>query len=209
MCSQAIPAICLGPTGNFQGSYHFLSLVSGLVIKRCTFDETPAPQSGIDRVATLAATSGVLSDLVFANRRRGPFSWSTEDTPGIDPTLLPPCPDIPADMPGVLINRADCALPTSAPHPTAPVPQEPNWAQLADKAAWNANLDTTDFLPPPPEMITIDDEDDLPVTAILPATSHLPEPNGYFPKDESNGPPPQLPLRPSTLTSSCYPSCSH
>jgi hypothetical protein len=59
MHSQAIPAICFSPTGNFQGSYHFLSLVSGLVIKQRTFDELPAPKSVIDRVVTLAATSGV------------------------------------------------------------------------------------------------------------------------------------------------------
>ena len=34
MHSCALPTICLGPTGNFQGSYHFLNLLTGLVIKR-------------------------------------------------------------------------------------------------------------------------------------------------------------------------------
>ncbi len=33
MKSRAIPTICLGPTGNFQGTYNFLNLLSGLVIK--------------------------------------------------------------------------------------------------------------------------------------------------------------------------------
>ena len=33
MHSRALLTICLGPTGNFQGSYNFLNLVSGLVIK--------------------------------------------------------------------------------------------------------------------------------------------------------------------------------
>jgi hypothetical protein len=42
-CSRALPAICLGPTGNFQGSYHFLNLVTGSLIKRQTFDELLAP----------------------------------------------------------------------------------------------------------------------------------------------------------------------
>ncbi len=37
MQSCALPTICLGPTGNFQGSYHFLNLLTGLVIKRRAF----------------------------------------------------------------------------------------------------------------------------------------------------------------------------
>ena len=66
MHSRSLPAICLGPTGNFQGSYNFLNLVSGLVIKRRAFHELPAPDSIIARVTALATTSGVSSELVFA-----------------------------------------------------------------------------------------------------------------------------------------------
>ena len=36
MRSRALLTICLGPTGNFQGSYHFLNLLSGLIIKHQT-----------------------------------------------------------------------------------------------------------------------------------------------------------------------------
>ncbi len=32
MTTHGTPAICLGPTGNFQGTYTFLSLVTGQVI---------------------------------------------------------------------------------------------------------------------------------------------------------------------------------
>jgi hypothetical protein len=32
MQSRALPTICLGPTDNFQGSYHFLNLLTGLVV---------------------------------------------------------------------------------------------------------------------------------------------------------------------------------
>ncbi len=139
--------------------------------------------------------------------------WSTEDPPGIDPTPLAHYPKIPAEMPGVHIDCGDCSLPTSALPPTVPVPQEPDSTQLADKAAQNADLDTPDFLPPPLEGITINDEDDLPVTVILLATSHLPsipkvEPNGHSPKDESDGPPPQLSPRPSIPMPSHYPTRS-
>jgi hypothetical protein len=38
MCSCALQGIFLGPTGNFQGSYHFLNLATGCVIKRQIFD---------------------------------------------------------------------------------------------------------------------------------------------------------------------------
>ena len=54
MKSRGLPTICLGPTGNIQGTYHFLNLSSGLVIKRCYFDELPAPDSVINRVNSLA-----------------------------------------------------------------------------------------------------------------------------------------------------------
>ena len=64
MHSRALPTICLGRTGNFQGSYNFLNFVSGLVIKRRAFHELPTPDSIIDHVTALAAMSGVSSDLI-------------------------------------------------------------------------------------------------------------------------------------------------
>ena len=67
VCSRALPTICIEPTGNFQGSYHFLNLVSGAVIKHPLLDKLPAPQLVIDRVTALAKKSGVSSKLVFAN----------------------------------------------------------------------------------------------------------------------------------------------
>jgi hypothetical protein len=75
MKTQGTLSICLGPTGNIQGTYNFLSLVSGLVIKRHEWDELPAPQSVIDCVSSLATVSGVSKNLVFANCNRIPFYW--------------------------------------------------------------------------------------------------------------------------------------
>jgi hypothetical protein len=69
MHSCALPTICLGPTGKFQGSYNFLNLISGLLIKRRAFHDFSAPDSIIGRVTALAATSGVSNDLIFADRR--------------------------------------------------------------------------------------------------------------------------------------------
>jgi hypothetical protein len=42
MKSRGIPSICLGPTGNLQGTYNFFSLVTGQIIKRRSFTELPA-----------------------------------------------------------------------------------------------------------------------------------------------------------------------
>ena len=70
MKSHGLPAICLGPTGNIQGTYSFLNLSTGLVIKRRRFVELPAPDSVIQRVNTLASNSGVSSTLVFADRHK-------------------------------------------------------------------------------------------------------------------------------------------
>jgi hypothetical protein len=61
------PAICLGPTGNFQETYNFLSLLSGMVIKRRKFDKLPIPDAVISWVAALAQTLAVPCNLVFAN----------------------------------------------------------------------------------------------------------------------------------------------
>jgi hypothetical protein len=106
MKSRAIPTICLGPTGNFQGTYNFLNLLSGLVIKRRSFDKLPAPQSIINRVNNIADKSGVSTDLIFANRKRVPYQWNKlpADTPNMQHYAPYPYPDIPAEIPGVLIQ---------------------------------------------------------------------------------------------------------
>ena len=103
---RRIPAICLGPTGNIQGSYSFLNLASGLVIKRRQFTELLAPDSVIKCVETFAAKSNVSSNLVFANRHKIPFDWpDTDFSPTLDPTPMAVFPSIPAEMPRVRLSR--------------------------------------------------------------------------------------------------------
>ena len=95
----------------------------------------------------------------LANRNRIPFSWSTQDNncaADSDPISVAPYPDIPAEMPGVLLEHhisAPTARATSFSQP------DPDWTQLANEAMENANLNLTDALPPPPEVITINDDD--------------------------------------------------
>ena len=63
MKTRGTPTICLGPTGNLQGTFNFLNLVNDLVIKRCRFDKLPAPDSVIARVASLIGKKGIFPTL--------------------------------------------------------------------------------------------------------------------------------------------------
>ena len=68
MRTCGIPAICLGPTGNRQGSYFFVSLViTGKIIKRRAFAELPVPQSVIDWVAHFAKAVITLENNRYAD----------------------------------------------------------------------------------------------------------------------------------------------
>jgi hypothetical protein len=106
----------------------------------------------IDRVTTLALKSGVPRELIFANRNRIPFSWSTHDDNSIadaDPTPVAPYPDISAEMPGVLLQCHLC-MPTASVTPFRQ--PNPDWTQLADETAENANLNFTKAIPPTRKM---------------------------------------------------------
>jgi hypothetical protein len=158
MKSRGLPTICLGPTGNIQGTYHFLNLSSGLVIKRRNFDELPAPDSVINRVNSLAGNNSITKNLIFADRNQIPFDWPDNkdaSADGLDPTPFAQFPDIPAEMPGVTLDRHQ----TDHPIPEDTPQNERDWSQLADDALANADLDNFDGLPPPPEVIEIDDAD--------------------------------------------------
>jgi hypothetical protein len=157
-----IPSICLGSTGNIQGTYNFYSLVSGLILKQCTWTELPVPQSVIAWVTTLSRQSGVSSDLVFANRKRVPFDWPDNPPDSLDDTPVGAYPHIPAEVPGVLVDRNPPGV-----SPISPINEDVaihtnnhDWTALADAAMENADLDAATHLPQPPKVIEIDNDDD-------------------------------------------------
>jgi hypothetical protein len=179
-----------GPVWDLKGTYNFLSLVSGLVIKRCKFDKLPAPDSVITCVAALASKSRVSKSLVFADRHRVPYNWpdNTDNVDGLDPTPIAAYPDIPAEMLGVILKN-------HTPSKDAPLSLqqgEPDWSQLADEAAVKTDLDVVDHLPPPPEVIEIDDDDDC---VIIP-----PQTAPVLPQVEI------FPPTPTPTLSPCYPT---
>ncbi len=194
--------ICLVPTGNIQGTYNFLNLLSGLVIKRREFDELPAPDSIIQRVNTLAGKKSISSHLFFADRNQVPFDWldnTAAASDGLDPTPFAQFPDIPAEMPGVELDRHKPSI-ESLTTTNDSRPAERDWSHLANKALANADLDISDGLPPPPEVIALDDDEDdhfIPPTNTLPPTKvELAPP----PKVEQYPTLPSIPTRRSTLS---------
>ena len=58
--------ISLGPTGNIQGTYKFMSLLTGLLIKSRSFVMLPMPSEVIKQVAIYA--EGQSADIVFLDR---------------------------------------------------------------------------------------------------------------------------------------------
>ena len=63
-----VGAICLGPTGNLQGSYKFLNLRTGKKITCRNFTPLPMPQAVIDRVNQLSKLDSQPELLTFFDR---------------------------------------------------------------------------------------------------------------------------------------------
>jgi hypothetical protein len=78
---------------------------------------------------------------------------------GSDKPQRAPYPDIPANMPGVQLKQTRSSSPLPSPSP----PDDLDWAQLADEALANVDIDHMDILPAPPEVIIVDDDDNVPL----------------------------------------------
>jgi hypothetical protein len=141
--------ICLGPTGNFQGTFKFFDLDTLTVIKRKKFTEFPMPDSVINKLECLGKRDKQTGRLTFADRHNVPFDWDEEyeqcpliddNAPEPEPTSLP-FPDIPAEMPGILYESEmpNTTLLPDDPPPIAPDPDDLA-AREAAAALDNANL---------------------------------------------------------------------
>jgi hypothetical protein len=87
-------AIALNPTGNFQGSYHFLSLTTGEQISRRRFTELPMTDAIINRVHDIARAE---KHAVPLGHPEFVFAWADGqpiyDVPLDDPVPPPPGPE--------------------------------------------------------------------------------------------------------------------
>ncbi|KAL3821708.1 hypothetical protein ACHAXA_003266 [Cyclostephanos tholiformis] len=153
----------------------------------------------IDRVSKLAKISGVLKDLIFADRHRQPYTWPDNPPDSLDDTPIGAYPDLPAEFPGVILDRSP---PGVTPNVDTNASDQEDWAALADAALDNADLDLSP--PPSPEIIDLSsDGDDDP----SPIPSSLRQTLKYIPKLEPTSLPPTPPPL-ADLPISRYPSCA-
>jgi len=77
MMARTVGAMCLGPTGNEQGTHYFYSMATGRIIWRSRFTELPIPAEVITRVSEIGRTQGMPPTLTFGNR----FAHKLQDLP--------------------------------------------------------------------------------------------------------------------------------
>ena len=106
MDSRTFPAICLGPTGNRQGTYKMFDLETCRVHKVRSFTRMIMPESVVAQVNDIGArTQREVYDNVieFADRNKRPFVWDPEDDLNemLESFGQRVFPDIPAEFPAV------------------------------------------------------------------------------------------------------------
>ncbi len=99
--------ICLGPTGNKQGSYKFMSLSTGKKIVRRKFTEMPMTESVMNQIDKWAKKDRTQNGLTFLNRKGMDYEFNDDDNQAtlvVRPEATP-FPDIPAEAPGILTEH--------------------------------------------------------------------------------------------------------
>jgi hypothetical protein len=73
MAERTHAVICLGPTGNFQGSYKMMCIKTGRTVTRKQFKELPMPDSVVTRIEAIASKEKQDTLLVFIDRHANPI----------------------------------------------------------------------------------------------------------------------------------------
>jgi hypothetical protein len=79
MESRTVGGISLGPTGNIQGSYHFLSLLTGRRIKARSFTPLPMPAEVVKKVQDMATREDEELEFLDRNKQAYPGDWMVND----------------------------------------------------------------------------------------------------------------------------------
>lgn len=141
MTPRTHETICMGPTGNIQGSYKFYCLRTKKKLTRRKWDELPMPTSIIRRVDRHAKRDKALAKLAFSDRNNRPYEdirneEYDEEPEGLVEPETSPFPDIPSELPGIeLAEHAEHTPAVTLPDEQAEV------ALQARLAAENAGLD--------------------------------------------------------------------
>ena len=80
MNERTVGGICLGPSGNSQGTHYFVSLASGKRIVGSTWTELPMPQEVVDRINQFGKDQGFPKTLTFADRHGNEIPDDLEET---------------------------------------------------------------------------------------------------------------------------------
>jgi len=109
MVTRSTPAIVLGPTGNLQGTYKFLSLATRKKVKRCVFAPYPMPDSVMKKVEAYGMSTALPGIFDFADRNGILFEWNEEvdEFPEgiVDIEDIVLYPSLAAEHPGVVLGR--------------------------------------------------------------------------------------------------------
>ena len=141
MVTRSTPAIVLGPTGNLQGTYKFLSLVTGKMVKRQAFMPYPMSDSVIKKVEAYGKSTALPGIFDFADRNGILFEWNEEvdkfpeGIVKVEDVVL--YPSLAAEHPGMVLGR-DQPLPSIEKELVLQ-------GQAEEAAARNANLQPFDI----------------------------------------------------------------
>jgi hypothetical protein len=133
MVMKSTPAIVLGPTGNQQGTYKFLSLMTGKKIKIQQMTKYPMPDLVVKQVKKLAHRA--METFNFADRNGVLFEWNKEVDDKkdlIEEEPIAAYPLLMAEFPGIMLKG-------NIPMPSIEDKIKPQ-GRAKDAAAQNANL---------------------------------------------------------------------
>jgi hypothetical protein len=83
MAKRTRAVICLGPTGNFQGSYKMMCITTRRKVTRKQFKELPMPDSVVKRIEEITSKEKQDKVLVFTDRHPNPIG-DDDDTAGVE-----------------------------------------------------------------------------------------------------------------------------
>ena len=93
MAARTVGAIALQPTGNQQGGYWFMSLLSGRILNRIHATKVPMPTEVIHRLQDLADNQEVYPELAFGNRDNRLIMTDITDDEEDQDAYMPSIPD--------------------------------------------------------------------------------------------------------------------
>ncbi len=147
----------MGPTGNLQGSYKFMSLTTGKKIAQCKFTEMPMTEAVMKQIKKWAMKDRAQNGLTFKNRNGEEYKFNDndKDTPVVHPENAPFL-DIPAEAPGILTEQEE----TQGVNAIQEEPAQSNEEQ-ALLAAENSGMEFGEVnIPEQSEVIELLDDDD-------------------------------------------------